>query len=180
MRNWVAVPAILAPVALIGGWSLAQAHQPRSYDPVRDTISALAARPAADSWIMTTGLALLGLSYIATAGGLTPAGPAARMILALGGSATMAVAALPQPNAGHVPAATVGFLALAAWPALLRGSARPLGVAISAGLVVPLIWLGIELRSGELLGLSERILAGAESLGPLAIVVVLTRMRSAP
>ena len=67
MRNWVAVPAITAPVALIGGWSLAQAHQPRAYDPLRDTISALAARPATDSWIMTTGLALLGLSYVAAA-----------------------------------------------------------------------------------------------------------------
>lgn len=175
MRKWIAVPAIMAPVALIGGWSLAQARQPSGYDPLRDTISALAARPATDSWIMTTGLALLGLSYVAAAGGMTAAGTAARLILALGGLATMTVAALPQPNAGHVPAATVGFLALAAWPGMINGTSRRIGVAITVSLLVPLIWLGIELRSGDLLGLSERILAGAESLGPLVIAVVLTR-----
>ena len=180
MRNWIAVPAIVGPVALIGGWSVAQTHQPRGYDPVRDTISALAARPATDAWIMTAGLALLGLCYLITAVGLTPAGPAARTVLALGGFATVAVAAMPQPAAGHVPAATVGFLALAAWPALLIGPSRRIGVALSAGLLIALIWLGIELRSGDLLGLSERVLAGAESLGPLAIAVVLAHRRKTP
>jgi hypothetical membrane protein len=175
VRNWIAVPAITGPLALIGGWSLAQARQPSGYDPLRDTISALAARPATDSWIMTAGLALLGLAYVAAGVGLVAAGPAARAVLALGGLATVAVAALPQPNAGHVPAATVGFLALAVWPGMSRGSIRSIGVSISVALVVLLIWLGIELHAGDLLGLSERILAGAESLTPLAIAVALTR-----
>ena len=73
------------PLALIGGWSLAAARQPAGYDPVRDTISALAARDAADSWIMTTGLAILGVCHMATAGGLSEAGGTARALLAAGG-----------------------------------------------------------------------------------------------
>ena len=58
------VSAGVAPVALIGGWSLAASRQPASYHAVEETISALAAHGATDRWIMTAGLALLGLCHI--------------------------------------------------------------------------------------------------------------------
>ena len=78
MRTWAVVSASVAPIALIGGWTLAATRQPAGYDPVRDTISALAARHAADPWIMTAGLAVLGACHVVTAAGLTDVGRPAR------------------------------------------------------------------------------------------------------
>lgn len=173
MRGWVLVSSATAPVSLIGGWSIAASRQPSGYDQVRDTISALAAHGATDSWIMTVALAVLGLCHAATAGGLTEAGIAARALLALGGAATMTVAALPQPDAGHVPAAAVGFLALALWPAASQVPGRGVGLVMTAVLLVLLGWLAVELHGGDLIGVSERMLAGAEALCPLAVVAMI-------
>jgi hypothetical membrane protein len=173
MRAWVPVSACLAPVALIGGWTLAAARQHGGFDPLRQTISALAAAGASDRWIMTIALAVLGLGHIATAAGLTEAGRGARVLLAVGGVATAAVAALPQPNHGHVPAATVGFLALALWPIGSWRSPRRLRVALTAVLLCLLGWLAIALRTDTVPGLAERVLAGTEALAPLAFVLAL-------
>ncbi|MEO7263134.1 MAG: DUF998 domain-containing protein, partial [Jatrophihabitantaceae bacterium] len=117
MYRWVMVSAGLAPVALVGGWTWAGVFQPDRYDPLRDTISVLAAEPGAAGVIMTTALAVLGGCHLVTAAGLTGAGRLARVLLALGGVATLLVAALPQPSAGHLPAAAVAFLALTLWSA---------------------------------------------------------------
>jgi hypothetical membrane protein len=181
MRAWVIWSSGLAPIALIGGWIVAAAQQPASYDSVRDTISALAARGAHDRWIMTAGLALLGTCHLATAAGLTQAGAVARALLALGGAASLAVAALAQPNPAHVPTATVAFVALAVWPIWSRLPNRRLARAAAAGLVVLLVGLLIELAgSGRLLGLSERGVAGAEALWPLVVTLTVAgRLRRA-
>lgn len=178
MRSWTVVSAAVAPLALIGGWTWAQARQPPGFDPLRDTISALAARGAPDRWIMTTGLLVLGLAHLLTAGGLTEARPGGRLLLAVGGIATAAVAALPQPADGHVVAAGIGFLALGLWPAAGALPSRRIGLLGTAGLVLLLGWLALELRGGQLLGLTERFLAGAEALWPLGVVlIVLTGRR---
>jgi hypothetical membrane protein len=173
----VVVSAGVAPIALIGGWTLAASRQPVGYDSLRDTISALAARGATDPAIMTIGLAVVGLCYLVTAAGLEEAGRSARAVLALGGAATVLVAASPQPNSAHVPAATVGFLALALWPACTVGPTRRAGIVGTAILLILLGWLVIELRAGNLLGLSERVLTGAQALCPLGFVWVLVRRR---
>jgi hypothetical membrane protein len=168
----VVLPAAIAPVALIGGWTLAAALQPSGYESVRDTISALAAHGATDRWVMTIGLAMLGVSHIGTAIGLVEVGRPARILIAIGGAATIAVAALPQPTAGHVPAATAGFIALTAWPF----AARPRRWVIAGVVLLVLLgWLALEIRGGDLLGLSERLLAGAQSI--LAFVVAMTLVR---
>ena len=60
MHRTALVSAALAPVALIGGWTLAATRQPEAYDATRDTISALAAVGAEDRWVMTTGFLVLG------------------------------------------------------------------------------------------------------------------------
>lgn len=166
---------MLAPVSLIGGWTWAAARQPPGYDPVRDTISALAARGASDRWIMTVGLALLGACQLLTAAGFTELGPPARAVLGIGGVATVGVAALPQPDGGHVPAATLGFVALALWPVFSRLAGRRMA---TAALLVLLAWLGYGLTSEHLLGLAERALAGAESLCPLLFVLISARRRT--
>jgi hypothetical membrane protein len=178
MRPWVWVSAALAPVFLIGGWTLAQSRQPSGYDPVRDTISALAAHGATDAWIMTIGLAGNGASHLITAAGFRAPGLVARAILALGGVATIAVAASPQPAAGHVPAATIGFVALALWPALTARTAVPAGRWVTLALLVLLSWFAIALATGTWVGVSERALAGAEALTPIALVVAWRRTRA--
>ena len=174
MRRWTPASAALAPVALIGGWTVAAARQPGSFDPVRDTISALAASGARDPWVMTTGLAVLGACHVATAAGLEEARPLGRAVLALGGAAAVLVAALPQPSPGHLPAATVSFVALAGWPAVSGVPTRRAGLLAAGGLTALLVWLGTQLGDGPVLGLSERVVAGAQALWPL-VAVALTR-----
>ena len=164
-------------MVLIGGWTWAAAVQPPGYSSTRDTISALAARHAHDRWIMTVALALLGACHLITAIGLIEARRAARVLFGLGGAATIAVACLPQPSTGHVPAATIGFVALALWPAVSHLPDRRVAWVASAGLLVVLGWLAVEIHGGSLLGLSERTVAGAEALWPLAAVGTLAFAR---
>ena len=177
MRKWTLASASLAPVALIGGWTVAAARQPPSYDAVRDTISALAEHGAPDRWIMTAGLAVLGICHLATASGLSEAAPAGRMLLAVGGAATVVVAMAPQPSPGHVPAAAVGFVALAVWPVAARVPGPRSALCATAVLLAVLVWLTAELRGGELLGVSERFLAGAQALWPLLVALYVFRIR---
>ena len=174
MRRWVPFSATLAPVALIGGWTVAATRQPPAYDAVRDTISALAAHGAHDRWVMTTGLVVLGGAHVATALGLTEARPVARVLLGVGGVSAALVAALPQPSAGHFPVATTSFVALAVWPAFADLPDRRSGLLASGGLAALLAWLGTEIGGGPLLGLSERVVAGAEALWPLAVVALVS------
>lgn len=166
--------ASLAPVALIGGWTVAASRQSASYDATRDTISALAAHGATDRWVMTTGLAVLGACHLVTALGLDDAALLGRALLGLGGATAIGVAALPQPDPGHFPVATTSFVALALWPALSGLPSRRAGLLATAGLAASIGWLALEL-DGDLLGLSERVAAGAEALWPLAAVLAVRR-----
>ncbi|MBT0993551.1 DUF998 domain-containing protein [Cellulomonas sp. DKR-3] len=191
--RWAVVPAVVAPVAMIGGWTLAESLQDH-VDPVAETISSLAAAPSSATWVMTTGLALTGLAHVATAAGLRPVAPVGRALHAVGGLATLAVAALPvdQHPRAHGVAAAVGFGALALWPALgvrrggtqEAGVLRPaVGLAASGGLLVLLALFVAELQGltpddGAATGLTERLLAGAQALWPLVVVVAL--LRTAP
>ena len=180
--RWALASAIAAPVGMIGGWTLAASRQP-SFDPTTQTISALAATSATGAWVMTAGLALTGVAHVVTAAGLRPVPVAGRALLALGGAATLAVAAFPSDVAprAHGVAATIGFGALALWPALSArrgpGILRPaVQVTASAGLVGLLAAFGAELaRDGDAIGLTERALAGAQALWPLVVVVALRR-----
>ena len=165
----------LAPTVLIGGWTLAASRQRGGFDAVRETISALAAHGADDRWLMTGALAVLGGAHVATAAGLEEAEPAGRVVLAVGGVTTALVAAFPQPSPGHFPAATASFVALAVWPAL---SGLPTGAAgrwATVGLLALLGWLTVELGGRELIGVSERVVAAAEALWPLAVVLAVRR-----
>jgi hypothetical membrane protein len=179
------VSAAAAPVLLVGGWTLAARLQPGSFDPVADTISALAAVGAADRWVMTLALAAVGACYVITGLALRPAAPSGRLLLMLGGVATALVAVFPETaGAGgsfpHTFWATVGFVALAAWPLAARGRGprrpdwlRPgIGAGAAGVLLGLLVWFGAELiGGGQQVGLAERVLAGAEAVWPLAAVL---------
>lgn len=181
VARWALVSSAAAPVLLIGGWQLGAARQPGGFDAVRDTISALAAEGATDRWIMTAGLAGLGICHVVTALGLRPAAVPGRVVLAIGGAATFTVAVFPTPEVGsstvHVVAAGIGFGTLAIWPALARYPGRMLSIGAAVVLLGLLGWFMAEyFGGGPRVGLSERALAGAQALWPLAAVLLTMRL----
>ena len=179
--GWAVASAACAPVVLIGGWTLAAARQPAGYDPVSATISSLAAIGANDRWLMTSALTALGVCHFVTAVGLRPAGLAGRVVLAVGGVATVLVAAFPLSRDGtssrHTVAAAVAFGALAVWPALAgrRGRPVPLGLrpavsAVATTVLVGLVGCFVATLDGRgPVGLTERVAAGAQALWPLLV-----------
>jgi hypothetical protein len=195
---WAVVSAVTAPVAMVGGWVLAEALEP-GFDPVRRTISELATRDVAHPAVMTAGLLVTGAAHVVTAAGLRVVPRAGRVLLALGGVATAAVGLLPLDRAGaaHGVAAGVAFGALALWPAAATrrpapapptaadpGVLRPaVTLPTSAALLGLLAWFVAEQAAvaglGDRVGLAERAVAVAESVAPLLLVLGLA-LRPAP
>lgn len=185
---WAVLSSAAAPVVLVGGWLIAGAVQPAGYDPVRQTISALAAHGAHHRWVMTLGLAGLGLAHLTTAAGLRGIRPPARLVLAAAGLATLGVAAFSEPAHGssgvHAGFATTAFVLLALWPAMMRGDdpslpwaqRAPVALAATAVSLGLLLWFAVTLSHGPI-GVSERLLSAQQALWPL--VVVATARRSA-
>jgi hypothetical membrane protein len=184
VRWWGVVSSAMAPVLLIGGWTVAAALQPRPFNAVASTISSLAAVGAADRWVMTLALLAVGACDVVTGLALRPAAMPGRLILIAGGMAGVLVAANPEPASGGSPQhafwATGGFLALAVWPvgARRRGPLVPFGLrpavaAVATGVLFGLLaWFGAELiMRGTQIGLAERVLTGAQAAWPLAVVL---------
>lgn len=170
MRSWAIISAGLAVATPVVAWTVAQRLQPAGYSANRQTISALAAHGATDRWVMTVGLVVLGLCHIVTASGIPEVGRPARLVLALAGVSTIVVAARPQPDAGHLQAAAVGFIALAVWSLPARVIGRPVRLVASLLIAGVAVWFATQLNGGALLGLSERVLVIAEALWPLLVV----------
>lgn len=192
-RELIGRPAIvssyLAPVLLIGGTFLAGALSP-GYDPVRQTISELAAGDAPTRVLMTVFFVLTGLSHLVTVTFARGIGMAGRVAFLLGALATLGVAAFPLPtvagsSATHTAFAMIGFIFLAAWPILgMRFRAdypwlvRPIGsIAGTAILTALCVWFLIiwSSHSSPVVGLVERVAADAESLWPAVVVTALFR-----
>ena len=184
---WGVVSSLAAPVLLIGGWTLAARLQPAAFDPVVDTISALAARDAVDRWVMTAALYGVGACHFVTALALRPAARPGRVLLGVAGLATAAVALFPLPegdgsSAAHTVAAGLSFGALAVWPALAARAHGPgalrrrVAVPAAVALLGLVGWFVVELAadSGRV-GLSERVAAGAQALWPLVTMLSLRR-----
>lgn len=169
-----------APVFLIGGWALAQSLQQPDFDPVRESISALAATSTPHRWAMTTALVLTGAMHVVTAWCLPGMRRAGRAVLAAAGVATLAVAALPLPARGegsppHTVLAVLAFVLLAAWPWFAtdggaRGLLRP-AVARPAAVVLLVAVASLALSATlftSVFGLHERVVAAMLALWPLA------------
>ena len=181
---WGVISAVAAPVLLIGGWTVAAGLQPR-FDPVADTVSALAAIGATDRWVMNLVFLLVGTCYIVTALALRPAKAAGRLILTGGAVAGMMIAANPEHAGGfgsvpHFVFASIGFAGLTLWPAAAtkRGPAVPWGLRptpAAAAVAVQfalLAWFGAELILGaHQVGLAERLVGAAQAAWPLAVVL---------
>ena len=70
---WGVIAAAASPVLLVAGWTAAAELQPRSYDVLTTTVSALAAEGSADRWVMTLTFAVAGACEVIT--GLASGGP---------------------------------------------------------------------------------------------------------
>lgn len=182
--RWGVASAIVAPIALIGGWLYAGSIVP-GYDPVRQTISDLAARDEPHRGVMTHALVLTGVAHIVTAVGLRPADVAGRGLLALGGVATLIVAWIPNSLTGHnvlghMIATYLAFAALSVWPAVIAPNRTdsPVVLRLRFGQVAALVLLVLvavviaDIVTGSAtLGLRERVLTGTQALTPLVVVL---------
>ena len=190
---WGRVSSVLAPVLLIGGWTLAAALQPGGFDSRTRTISELAGLDATDRWVMTLGIAGVGVCHIVTALALRPAARVGRILLGLGGAASLLVATFPLPAGGgdsraHSTVATASFVLLTVWAAYagVRDGSAPWGlrrpVALAAGGVLALltVWFFVTAVSGAGdVGLAERVAAGAQALWPAVVVATVPVVRRA-
>jgi hypothetical membrane protein len=193
---WGVISSAAAPLLLIGGWTVAAGLQPR-FDPVADTVSALAAIGATDRWVMNLVFLLVGTCYIVTGLALRPARTPGRLILIAGAAAGMMVAANPEHAGGfgsvpHFIWACIGFVGVTLWPAWacrrgpgvpwgLRPSSAAAAVAVQFAL---LVWFGAELilAAGQV-GLAERAVGTVQATWPLAVVLscrLATRPARAP
>ncbi len=190
---WGVISSAAPPVLLACGWTVAAALQQTPYDPVRDTVSGLAALGAADRWVMTLAFAVAGACEVVTGLALRPARMPGRVILMAGGVAGVLVAASPL-EAGALPLrhavfAAAGLGALACWPAgaWRAGPAAPwaLRPAVTALVVAVLLallaWFGAELITGAgQAGLAERVLGLAQSGWPCVVVASCRHAVTAP
>ena len=176
MPWWGLVSSAVAPVLLVGGWTVAAGLQPGSFNAVTDTISSLAAEGAADRWVMTARAGGGGGLPRGDGLALRPAASAGRLILMAGGVATVLVAAFPERAGGGGSLPHRSGRPLVLWPwrsgrslpgsgalSCRRGCGR--GFAGAAGVLLGLlVWFGAELIGrGRQVGLAERVLAGARA-----------------
>jgi Protein of unknown function (DUF998) len=188
---WGVISSAVAPVLLVAGWTVAAVLQPRPYEAMAGTVSALAAVGAADRWVMTLVFAVVGSCEVVTGLALRPAASPGRLILIVGGLAGVLVAMNPEHAGGsliHACWAVAGFSALVAWPAgaWQRGPSVPWGLrrAVSAGAAGILLglaaWFGAELiAAGSQVGLAERVLGTAQAAWPLAVILSCRLSRAA-
>jgi hypothetical membrane protein len=183
--GWTLVSAGLSPVLVTVGWLVADAVQPASYDPIRETVSVIAGYAGTDRWIMTGALLLAGVCQLLTAAGLTGAGVPARILLAVAGLSSIGIAVSPEPVVGSTPQhlawTALGAVAIAVWPAFVARRAPPrspiLGsygrAVVTAVFIVLLGWLIIETQGGSDLGLAERLSVSTETCWPFVVAVAL-------
>src|SRR5882757_6537430 len=154
---WALLSSGIAPVILVGGWTVAEVLEGPDYNPVTQTISVLAAGGSRVYWVLTAMLVCVGACYLVTAWGLHAAHLAGRLSLGGGGVAAILLAIFPAPATGgslpHGSVVTVGFTLLALWPVLAtrRGSApwglRPVpSIAVTALMWIGALWFVFELQ----------------------------------
>jgi hypothetical membrane protein len=190
---WGLASSAVAPVVLIGGWTIAADLQPGSFDAVSRSISTLAAYGATDRWVMTLALLVVGCCDVITGLALYPAAPAGRLLLMAGGLSGVLVAANPQPAGGglsvpHVAGATLGCVVMTIWP--VAGRRRepsapaalnpPAAMCAAAVMSVVAVWFALELlTNGGQIGLAERVLTGAQTTWPLVVMLTIAAAGSA-
>jgi hypothetical protein len=187
MAAWAPVWAGLSPMLLTIAWLIGDELQPRSYSPVRQTVSVLAGHAATDRWLVTGALYAIGVCHFATAAGLRALNPRARVGLVVTGLTAIGIAASPEPISGstaqHLVFTAIGAVAMTVWPLLAAQRRAPASMLVSArvsavaslGFLILLCWTVVETQSGASLGLAERVSSAIQSGWPFAVAVSLRR-----
>jgi len=180
---WGVASSALAPVLLIGGWTVTAALQPVPFDSVSKSISALAAQGMPYRWLITSALLGVGACHVVTGLALHPVTEASRLMLIFGGVSGMVIAANPQHVHSGSPVHEIfsvsGVVLMMLWPvagmradpdapAALRPQAAWTYGLVTIGL---LLWFTTQLFSGDMLGLAERVITADQSLWPLIVVM---------
>jgi Protein of unknown function (DUF998) len=184
---WAIVSAGLTPLLLTGGWLVAGALQPASYNPIRETVSVMAGHAGSDRWVMTGALLLVGGCHLVTAAGLGAIRVSARVLLIFAGLSSIGIATSPEPVVGstaqHLAWTSFGAVIITVWPAFVArpGSPRPLilsrrgSAVVTAVFLALLCWLVIETQGGSDLGMAERLTSSVQTSWPFVVAVVLWR-----
>lgn len=181
---WGVASSLIAPVILIGGWTLAADLQPVPFNAIQRSISALGAVGMPYRWVIAVSLLGVGVCHATTGIALRPAAEAGRTLLIIGGISSILIAVNPQPrqdglSLAHEAFSLVGVVVMTIWPlaAVRREWGAPLGLRPAAALVVTgftlalLVWFTFELFHGPQLGLAERAVTADESIWPLLVVL---------
>jgi hypothetical membrane protein len=188
---WAVVSSGSAPVLLLGGSATAAVVEGPDYNPVKQTISVLAADNQAAYWAFTATLIALGACHLATACGLRAARLAGRLALGGGGVAAMTLALFPAPSRGgslsHGSVATVGFVLLATWPVLAARrravAAAPWGLrpvpswGVTSLILLGAAWFVVENERHGPAGVAERVVTAATAVWPVVVVISCLRHR---
>jgi hypothetical membrane protein len=178
--------AIIGPIQSVLGWTIAGALWP-GYDPVRQTISDLAANESPVQWIMSAFFVLGGvLTLIVSIEAKTLAMPG-RVALFLAAIATFGLTIFPTPLIGyslwHRIFAITSFVLSAAWPLLamrrrkdapwiIRPTASILGTAAQTALALWFLSSWTDPAATDV-GVWERVVAVSQALYVSVVVIVI-------
>ena len=181
---WAVIAATLGPIQNVLGWGISGALWP-GYDPIRKTISDLAADDSPVQWIQSSFFILGGtLSLLAAVYARSLAMPG-RVIIFLGGLATYGFTYFTTPSQdGHSDMhryfAIISFVLFSAWPLFsMRTSKsypwvlRPVGAIVATlGFTVISLWFLSTWTNPEStnVGLVERIIATAQTTYLSAVI----------
>jgi len=181
------ISSIAAPIIFIGTTILAESLWP-TFDPIKQTISELAAGDAPTKVLMTIAFVITGLCHITTGSFARGIGIPGRIAIVAAGFTTLGVAVFPLPSVAgtsveHRLAAMAGFIILAIWPVLGmrrdRGYPwiiRPVGAILSTAFIAVFCFWFLAVWSQPALGYVgtiERVAADLQSLWPAIVVLAL-------
>ena len=184
----IALASSISAIIIFGGSTFIAEVITPGFDPVRQTISELAAGDAPTRVFVTIAFVLTGACHMLTASFTPGIGAPGRVALFAAGISTELVAAFPLPtmastSTAHRFAAMLGFVLLAVWPALgmrvdrdLPFLLRPWGAIASTVFIATFcfIFLGIWANpSATAVGVWERLAADIEGVWPAVVVVTL-------
>lgn len=180
--------AIIGPIQSVLGWTIAGSLWP-GYDPVRQTISDLAANESPVNWIMSSFFVLGGiLTLLAAVYARTLAMPG-RVALFLSALCTFGLTIFPTPLIGyslmHRIFAISSFVLSAGWPILamrtrkdapwiIRPIASIIGTALQTALALWFLSTWTD-PSATAVGVWERVVAVSQALYVSVVVVVIYR-----
>lgn len=182
------IAAIIGPIQSVLGWTIAGSMWP-GYDPVKQTISDLAANESPVKWIMSSFFILGGtLNLIASIYART-LGIAGRVALFLSAICTYGLTIFPTPLIGyslmHRIFAISSFVLSAGWPILamrtrkdapwvIRPIASIIGTALQTALALWFLSTWTD-PNATTVGVWERVVAVSQALYVSAVVIVCYR-----